>query len=97
MNAVQSNPNTAAARMRRHRKRRRDGLRCLIVELRETKIEALMYKGLLKAETRHSKNAIKSRLRECLPSDRSLELAALFCHINPFIKKWHLILIIKFT
>jgi hypothetical protein len=37
----------AAARMRRHRKRRRDGLRCLTVQLRETEIEALIHKGLL--------------------------------------------------
>jgi len=37
----------AAARMRRHQKRRRDGLRCLTVQLRETEIEALIHKGLL--------------------------------------------------
>ena len=31
----------AALRMRRHRERRRDGLRCMTIELRETEIDAL--------------------------------------------------------
>jgi hypothetical protein len=52
----------AAARMRRHRRRRRDGLHCLTVELRETEIEALIYRGLLRAEMRNSKNAILNAL-----------------------------------
>ena len=32
----------AAERMRRHRQRRRDGLRCLMIELRETEVDALI-------------------------------------------------------
>jgi hypothetical protein len=48
----------AAERMRRHRQRRRDGLRCLMIELRETEIDALICKGLLKAETRNDTSAI---------------------------------------
>jgi len=39
--------------MRRHRQRRRDGLRCLVIELRETEIDVLIRKGLLKPETRN--------------------------------------------
>ena len=52
----------AAARMRRHRKRRREGLRCLTIQLRETEIDALIYRGMLKAEMRNSKNAILNAL-----------------------------------
>ena len=48
----------AAERMRLHRKRRRQGLRCLIIELRETEIDALICKGLLKLETRNDTSAI---------------------------------------
>jgi hypothetical protein len=48
----------AAARMRRHRERRRDGLRCLRIELRATEIEALIDKGLLKPETRNDAKSI---------------------------------------
>jgi hypothetical protein len=33
----------AAQRMRRHRERRRDGLRCLTIELRETEMDALVH------------------------------------------------------
>lgn len=62
MNSVQSKANAAAARMRRHRKRRRDGLHCLTVELRETEIEALIYKGMLNSATRNSKKAIINAL-----------------------------------
>jgi hypothetical protein len=54
----------AAARMRRHRKRRRDGLRCLTVQLRETEIDMLICKALLKPELRHSKNAIVKALHD---------------------------------
>jgi len=45
-------PSAAAERMRRHRQRRRDGLRCLIIELRETEVDVLIRKGLLAAENR---------------------------------------------
>jgi hypothetical protein len=56
-------PNSPAAeRMRRYRQRRRDGFSCVVVELRETEIDALVDKGLLKPETRHSKNAIINAL-----------------------------------
>jgi len=48
----------AAERMRRHRRRRRDRLRCLTVQLRETEIDELIRKGLLKSETRNDRNAI---------------------------------------
>ena len=64
MNSVQPKPNAAAARMRRYRQRRREGLRCLTVQLRETEIEALIHKGLLLGETRHSKNAIINALHD---------------------------------
>jgi hypothetical protein len=48
----------AAARMRRHRRRRREGLRCLTVELRETEIDMLVCKALLKPEMRNNRIAI---------------------------------------
>ena len=43
----------AAERMRLHRERRRNGLRCLTVLLRETEVDALIRMGFLLAETRH--------------------------------------------
>jgi hypothetical protein len=36
-----------------HRERRRHDSRCLTIELRETEIDALIRKGLLKSETRN--------------------------------------------
>jgi hypothetical protein len=44
MNTVIS---AAGERMRRHRQRRGDKLRCLMIELREGEIEALIRQGLL--------------------------------------------------
>jgi hypothetical protein len=44
--------------MRRHRQRRRDGFRCLTVELRETEIDALIGLKLLTAETRNDAGAV---------------------------------------
>ena len=43
----------AAERMRLYRERRRSGLRCLLIELRETEIDTLIRKGLLKSEMRN--------------------------------------------
>lgn len=60
----------AAERMRRHRQRRRDGLRCVMVELRETEIDALVAKKMLKQETRNDTNAIIEALYAFL--DRTL-------------------------
>ena len=44
----------AARRMRAHRQRRRDGLRCIVVQLRETEIDELIRMGLLQADARKS-------------------------------------------
>ncbi len=55
-------PSPAAERMRLHRQRRRDGLRCLLIELRETEIDALIRKGLLNNETRNNTGAVKDAL-----------------------------------
>ena len=59
-------PSAAAERMRLHRERRRQGLRCIIVELRETEIEALVRRGLLEAETRNDKYAVRKALYDHL-------------------------------
>lgn len=60
----------AAESMRLHRERRRRVLRYLMVELRETKIDALIRKGLLKAETSNDPGAIIEALYAHL--DRTL-------------------------
>jgi hypothetical protein len=52
----------AAERMRLHRERRKSGLRCLKVELRETEIDALIHKRLLKPEARHETKAVVEAL-----------------------------------
>ncbi len=62
--------NSSADRMRRHRQRRRDGLRCLTIELRETEIEVLISKRLLRECDRDDPNAINRALYEFL--DRNL-------------------------
>jgi hypothetical protein len=60
----------AAERMRRHRQRRRDGLRCLIIELRETEIESFVRQGLLSRESCDDSGAVSEALYELL--DRTL-------------------------
>jgi hypothetical protein len=52
----------AAKRMRRHRERRREGLRCVTIELRETEIDVLVQKGLLKADARNNSRAVREAL-----------------------------------
>jgi len=57
-----ASPTPAAERMRRHRKRRREGLRCLWVELHETELDALVREGLLEPRSRRDENAIADAL-----------------------------------
>ena len=58
----------AAERMRRHRERRREGLRCVTIELRETEIDALIGK---KGVARNDEDAIRDALSSRL--DRTLD------------------------
>jgi hypothetical protein len=64
----------AAERMRRHRQRRRDGMRCLTIELRASEINALVRKGLLPAEMRNDLSAVCDALYSYL--DRTLGAAS---------------------
>jgi hypothetical protein len=59
-------PSPAAERMRLYRERRRQGLRCLIIEISETEIDAFVHMGLLKAEMRGDGEAISVALYEHL-------------------------------
>jgi hypothetical protein len=54
----------AAERMRRHRQRKRDGLRSMRIELRETEIDALIDVGLLEQASRNDSNAVILALYE---------------------------------
>jgi hypothetical protein len=56
----------AAHRMRRHRERRRLGLRSIMIELRETEIDVLVRKGLLNQGRRDDANAIVGALHAYL-------------------------------
>jgi hypothetical protein len=62
----------AAERMRLHRERRRYGLRCLIIELRITEIDALIRRGLLKSEMRATRQAT-ARERERIKTQKIRE------------------------
>jgi hypothetical protein len=48
----------AAERMRRSRQRRREGLRPLWIELRETEVDALIESGFLDERSRDDSNAV---------------------------------------
>ena len=56
------NRSSAAERMRLHRERRRAGMRCLMIELRETEIDALIQKGFLTANMSNDTSQIRDAL-----------------------------------
>jgi hypothetical protein len=64
--AAPATRSAAAERMRRHRERRRDGLRCVIVDISNTEIDSLIRKGMLKADARNNPYAIEMALYELL-------------------------------
>jgi hypothetical protein len=52
------NRSLAAERMRAHRERKKSGMRCVAIELRETEIDALVRIAFLKADIRGDKTAL---------------------------------------
>ena len=75
MNALVRDPSAAAERMRLHRERRRQGLRCLMIEIRESEVDILIGKGLLDGEMRNDPDAVcdalyKSRSRKSAQGDK---------------------------
>jgi hypothetical protein len=66
--AIQPRPEarSAAERMRRHRERRRDGFRCLTIELHVTEIDFLIEKGLLQSVARNDLDAVRQALHSYL-------------------------------
>jgi hypothetical protein len=55
-------PSRGAQRMARHRRRRKEGLRCLTVLLRETEIDTLIRRGRLAPEGRDNLLAVRKAL-----------------------------------
>jgi len=54
--------------MRQHRERRRNGMRCITIELRATEIDALIRNGVLKSETRNDLDAVRDAIYAHLES-----------------------------
>lgn len=57
---------SGAARMRLYRRRRREGLRCVTIQLHEAEVEALVRKEWLKPETRNDLAALTEALHDHL-------------------------------
>jgi hypothetical protein len=55
-------PSASALRMARHRERRRKGIRCLTILLRETEIEVLIRRGRLHRDDRLNLAAVRKAL-----------------------------------
>ena len=71
-----TNPSAArsaagAERVRAHRQRRREGLRCFTLEIRDSEVDALVHKQLLEPERRSDPSAIVDALYAFL--DRALD------------------------
>jgi hypothetical protein len=56
----------AAARMRRSRQRHAKGLHCLMLEIRDAEVEALVRRGLLAQENRADRAAVVKALYKLL-------------------------------
>jgi len=66
MNIQAEARSAAAERMRRHRERRRDGLRCVTIQVRDTEIDTLIHNGFLNWEMRNDQFAIRDALHSFL-------------------------------
>jgi hypothetical protein len=63
---IESTRSAAALRMQRYRARRRKGLRCLLIELREVEIDQFVRRKRLSAGDRENPEALRRTLREYL-------------------------------
>jgi hypothetical protein len=61
----------AGERMRFHRQRRKAGLRCVTIELRETEVTELIKRGFMTADARNDLRAIRNAVHRHL--DESLD------------------------
>jgi hypothetical protein len=66
MSEIDAIKEATANRVRRHRERRRRGLRCLTIEIRDREIVALVRHGLLDGEKRDDTTAIRAALHKYL-------------------------------
>jgi hypothetical protein len=73
MSTTPADSRSSAARTRRHRERRRQGTRCITVDVNESEVGALVAKGYLVEETRGEPAAIKAAI-ESVISDMAFEL-----------------------
>ncbi len=60
--SVNPSPRSSAERVRLHRKRRRNGMRVVPVQLHESEIDSLVRQRYLKAERRHLPKAVEYAL-----------------------------------
>jgi len=81
-----------AERMRAARRRRRDGLRCVPMEIRDEEIENLVTAGLLRSDARNDPNAIAAalgKLLDRLPPERwkspPPSVEAISLNLNPSV------------
>ena len=72
MTEIDAIKEATANRVRRHRERRRHGLRCLMIVIRDREIDALVRHGLLDGEKRDDTTAIRAAFHQYL--DRTLGL-----------------------
>jgi hypothetical protein len=68
-----ASPGSSTERSRRHRQRRRQGTRCILVDLDESKLTALVASGYLTQEERADGVAIKKAI-ETVISDIAFDL-----------------------
>ena len=73
MSTTPADSRSSAARTRRHRERRRQGTRCITVDVNESEVGALVARGYLAEETRGEHAAIKAAI-ESVISDMAFEL-----------------------
>ena len=64
---------SSAVRMTRHRKRRRQGTRCVTVDVSQSELDALVVRGYLPEEERDNGSAIKKAI-EAVLSDIELDV-----------------------
>jgi hypothetical protein len=73
MSTMPADSRSSAARTRRHRQRRRQGTRCVVVDVNQGELAALVVRGYLPEEERDNGAAIKKAI-EGVISDLEFEL-----------------------
>ena len=86
MSTTHAASRSSTSRMKRHRERRRQGTRCVTVDVNQSEVDALVVRGYLSEEERDNGSAIKKAIEGVISDiEKNLPLCQYLIEQNRFL------------